>query len=177
MRLWRRTRTSCSCICFSLKNWIARARHGLRRHTTSHSWKRLRVSALRIVRAADKVIAIVLRMADCQFRSSQTELSAKSYHLAEKLAAQTGQGKLESVADVNDAALQTKTGKLDEALLLYQNALQLDHSLGDNGDSAQDWLAYGRFLDDAGFPVRLAYACIVKSETMTQSLPNPAVAN
>ena len=127
--------------------------------------------------AADKVIAIVLRMADCQFRSSQTELSAKSYHLAEKLAAQTGQSKLESVADVNDAALQTKAGKVTEALLLYQHALQLDRSLGDNGESAQDWLAYGRFLDDAGFPLRLAYACIVKSETMTGSLSNPAVAN
>jgi tetratricopeptide (TPR) repeat protein len=127
--------------------------------------------------AADKVIAIVLRLADCQFRSSQTELSAKSYHLAEKLAAQTGQSKLESMADVNDAALQTKAGKVTEALLLYQHALQLDRSLGDNGESAQDWLAYGRFLDDAGFPLRLAYACIVKSETMTGSLSNPAVAN
>ena len=127
--------------------------------------------------AADKVIAIVLRMADCQFRSSQTELSAKSYHLAEKLAAQTGQSKLESVADVNDAALQTKAGKVTEALLLYQHALQLDRSLGDNSESAQDWLAYGRFLDDAGFPVRLAYACIVKSENMTRSLSIPAVAN
>jgi tetratricopeptide (TPR) repeat protein len=126
---------------------------------------------------ADKVIAIVLRMADCQFRSSQTELSAKSYHLAEKLAAQTGQSKLESVADVNDAALQTKAGKVTEALLLYQHALQLDRSLGDNGESAQDWLAYGRFLDDAGFPLRLAYACIVKSEAVTRSLSNSAVAN
>ena len=127
--------------------------------------------------AADKVIAIVLRMADCQFRSSQTELSAKSYHLAEKLAAQTGQSKLESLADVNDAALQATAGKVTEALLLYQHALQLDRSLGDNNVSAQDWLAYGRFLDDAGFPVGLAYACIVESENMTPSLSNPAVAN
>ncbi|HEY4765307.1 MAG TPA: tetratricopeptide repeat protein [Candidatus Sulfotelmatobacter sp.] len=127
--------------------------------------------------AADKVIAIVLRMADCQFRSSQTELSAKSYHLAEKLAAQTGQSKLESLADVNDAALQATAGKVTEALLLYQHALQLDRSLGDNNVSAQDWLAYGRFLDNAGFPAGLAYACIVKSENMTPSLSNPAVAN
>ncbi len=39
----------------------------------------------------DRIIAVVLRMADCQARSSQTELAVKSYRLAEKLAVQTGQ--------------------------------------------------------------------------------------
>jgi tetratricopeptide (TPR) repeat protein len=125
--------------------------------------------------APEKVIAIVLRMADCQARSSQAELALKSYHLAEKLATQTRQPKLESVADVNEAALQSKAGKLDEALRLYQQALRLDDSIADTSASAQDWLAYGRFLDDAGFPARLAYACMVKSEMLTQSLHSTAV--
>jgi tetratricopeptide (TPR) repeat protein len=125
--------------------------------------------------APDKVIAIVLRMADCQVHSSQTELAMKSYHLAEKLASQTSQIKLESVADVNDAALQSKAGKLDEALRLYQQALRLDDSTADTSASAQDWYAYGRFLDDAGFPARLAFACMVKSESLMRSLPSPAV--
>jgi tetratricopeptide (TPR) repeat protein len=119
--------------------------------------------------APDKVIAIALRMADCQSRSSQTELALKSYHLAEKLAAQTRQAKLESLADVNEAALQSKTGRLDDALRLYQQALRLDDSIADASASAQDWFVYGRFLDDAGFPERLAYACMVKSETVIQS--------
>ncbi len=95
--------------------------------------------------APEKVIAIVLRMADCQARSSQTELALKSYHLAEKLAAQTRQPKLESVADVNEAALQSKAGKLDEALRLYQQALRLDDSIADTSASAQDWLPTGDF--------------------------------
>jgi len=125
--------------------------------------------------APDKVIAIVLRMADCQVHSSQTELAMKSYHLAEKLASQTSQIKLESVADVNEAALQSKAGKLDEALRLYQQALRLDDSTADTSASAQDWYAYGRFLDDAGFPARLAFACMVKSESLMRSLPSPAV--
>ncbi len=90
----------------------------------------------------------------------RSDLAVKSYHLAEKLAAQTGQAKLESVADVNEAALQSKTGKLTEALRLYQQALRLDDSTADASASAHDWFAYGRFLDDAGFPVRLAFACI-----------------
>lgn len=127
--------------------------------------------------AADRVIAIVLRMADCQARSSQTELALKSYELAEKLAVETNQRKLESVADVNEAELKAKAGKLDDVLRLYQRALQLDQETGDNSASAQDWFAYGHFLDEAGFPPRLAYACLVKSEKVTQSIPNSPVAD
>jgi tetratricopeptide (TPR) repeat protein len=125
--------------------------------------------------APDRVIAIVLRMADCQARSAQTGVALQSYHLAEKLSEQTHQPKLESVADVNEAALQSKAGKLTEALQLYQQALQLDKSSDDDRASATDWYIYGRFLDDSGFSARLAYACIVKSESLTRSLSNPAV--
>ena len=125
--------------------------------------------------APDRVIAIVLRMADCQARASQPDLALKSYRLAEKLAIETRQPKLESVADVNEAALQAKSGRLSDALQLYQHAISLDESAGDNSAAAQDWFAYGRFLDDAGFPSRLAYACLVKSEYLTQALPNGAL--
>jgi tetratricopeptide (TPR) repeat protein len=125
--------------------------------------------------APDRVIAIVLRMADCQARSAQTGVALQSYHLAEKLAVQTHQPKLESVADVNEAALQSKAGKLTEALQLYQQALQLDKSSGEDRASATDWYIYGRFLDDSGFSARLAYACMVKSENLTRSLSNPSV--
>ncbi len=114
------------------------------------------------------MIAIVLRMADCQARSSQTDLAVKSYHLAEKLAAQTGQPKLESVADVNEAALQAKTGKLNEALRLYQQALQLDRSIGDDGAKRRTVWPTAAFWMMRDFPPRLAYACMVKSERMTQ---------
>jgi tetratricopeptide (TPR) repeat protein len=120
--------------------------------------------------APDKIIALVLRMADCQARASQTDLAVKSYRLAEKLAAQTHQTKLESLADVTEAALEAKAGKLSEALPLYQQALQLDRTIEDDSATAEDWMAYGRFLDDAGFPPRLAYACLVKSQNIIQSL-------
>ena len=119
----------------------------------------------------EKVIAIVLRMADCQGRASQTAQAIQSYQLAAKIAAQTKQIKLESIADVNEAAIQGETGKTDQALPLYQHALQLDESIGDRTSSAEDWFAYGRFLDGAGFPARLVYACFVKSATL-DSLPD-----
>jgi tetratricopeptide (TPR) repeat protein len=122
--------------------------------------------------APDFVISIVLRMADCQSRSSQSEVAIKSYQMAETLAAQTHQPKLESVADVNEAQFQARAGKLDEALRLYQRTLQLDAILSDNTASALDWQAYGLFLDEAGFPPRLAYACFAKSESLAKPQQN-----
>lgn len=123
-----------------------------------------------------QVIAVVLRMADCQARASETAQAAKSYELAEQIAAQTKQGKLESLADVNEAALQAKSGKLSEALQLYQHALSLDDSIGDSIAAAQDWAAYGHFLDDAGFSPRLAYACLLRSQDLASSQANPPMA-
>jgi tetratricopeptide (TPR) repeat protein len=121
--------------------------------------------------APDQLIAIVLRMADCQERALQTEQALKSYQLAETLASRTKLPKLESVAAVDEAALQSKAGRLAEALALYQHALQLDNATGDREASAEDWFSYGRFLDDAGFPPRLAYACLLKSEGLMRSVP------
>jgi tetratricopeptide (TPR) repeat protein len=119
--------------------------------------------------APDKVIAIVIRMADCQARASEKSEAIQSYRLAESLAAQTQQEKLQSVADVNEAALQAQQGDLADALRLYQEALQLDEKTADRAGGAQDWLAYGQFLDEQGFSPRLAYACFVKAQDLAGS--------
>ncbi len=120
----------------------------------------------------EKVIAIALRMADCQERASEKALAIQSYELAATIAAQTKQTKLESIANVNEAALEADAGKLGQALQLYQHALQLDESISDRTSSAEDWLAYGRFLDNTGFPARLVYACLVKSGKLEDALPD-----
>jgi tetratricopeptide (TPR) repeat protein len=119
--------------------------------------------------AADKIIAIVIRMADCQSRAAENAQAIASYRLAESLAVQTNQAKLESVADVNEAALQTRQGNLPEAMRLYQHALQLDDKTNDRNASAEDWLTYGHFLSDQGFPARLAYACFKNAENLAGS--------
>jgi tetratricopeptide (TPR) repeat protein len=119
--------------------------------------------------APEFVIGLVLRMADCQAHSAKTAVAIKSYQMAETLAVQTHQPRLESVADVNEAQLQARAGKVDEALRLYQRTLQLDSTIGDDSASALDWQGYGQFLDEAGFPSRLAYACFAKSESLVQS--------
>lgn len=125
--------------------------------------------------APDRVIGVVMRMADCQARSSQLARAVKSYQLAQTLAAQTGLGKLESMAAVNQAELEARDGKLDDALELYQHALKLDESMHDDQAGAADWVSYGRFLDQTGFPPRLAYACMVKAQMEAKSGTNPAV--
>jgi len=120
----------------------------------------------------EKTIAILIRMADCLAHSSQKAEAIQSYQLAAKIAGETNQAKLESVASVNEAALQAENGKSSEALQLYQRALQLDDSIGDQTSSVEDWLAYGRFLENSGFPERLAYACFVKSKSLQGFLPD-----
>jgi tetratricopeptide (TPR) repeat protein len=120
--------------------------------------------------APDTLVGIVLRMAECQVSSSQPDAALKSYQMAEKLAQQTGQKKLESMAKVNEARLLGNAGKLNDALRSYRRALELDDSAGDKEAAAVDWFAYGRFLEDAGFPPRMAYACMLKSERLGQSL-------
>jgi tetratricopeptide (TPR) repeat protein len=122
----------------------------------------------------EKMIAIVLRMANCQARAHEAREAVRSYQLAANLAGETKQSKLESVADVNLAALEAESGNLDEALQLYQQVLKLDESSGDPKASAQDWLAYGQFLSETGFSARLAYACLMESEKLQETLPDSA---
>ena len=120
----------------------------------------------------EETIAIVLRLADCQARDSQNQPAVQSYKLAAKIAGQTKQSKLESIASLNAAALQAQAGKVEDALQLYRRALQLDEALGDRTASALDWFTYGRFLESAGFPERLAYAAFVKSASFERALPD-----
>ena len=120
--------------------------------------------------APDLLVGIVLRMAACQAQASQPQAAIRSYQMAEKLAHQTGLAKLESVADVNRAQLEGKDGNINEALQAYRAALALDDATSDKAASAVDWFAYGQFLDQSGFPARMTYACMVKSESIGQSL-------
>jgi tetratricopeptide (TPR) repeat protein len=152
-------------------------REGKSAAAAAHYWSYLEKIGQRASEspAPDVLIGIVLRMAECNERSSKPDLALKSYQMAEKLASQTGQAKLESIAAVNEAQLQAKAGKTSESLRLYRHALELDDASGDKAASAVDWFAYGSFLEQAGFPARLAYACMVKSELMGKTLAQPAV--
>jgi tetratricopeptide (TPR) repeat protein len=115
---------------------------------------------------AASLIGVALKLADCNTRASHPDLALRYYKMARTLAAQTGQKKLESFADVGEAALQAGLGQTSKALPLYQSALQIDTELGDRHSAAIDWYMYAVFLRSAGFPPRFAYASLLKSQKL-----------
>jgi tetratricopeptide (TPR) repeat protein len=117
---------------------------------------------------AHDLIAIVLRLAQCQIHANHPDQAAKTYELAQKIAAQSGQTKMESGASIAEAELDAGQGKTAQALPLYQHAIELDAQLNDSQAAASDFYAYGLFLRDSGLSPRLAYACILKSQSMMQ---------
>jgi tetratricopeptide (TPR) repeat protein len=119
---------------------------------------------------ASDVISIVLRLAQCQVTVKQVNQAQQAYELARKIASQTGEKRLESFASVADAELEAGQGKIPQALGLYQHALELDAGVNDPRSEATDWYSYALFLRDSGFPLRLAYACLVKSESLMKTL-------
>ena len=117
---------------------------------------------------AHDLIAIVLRLAQCQIQANHLDQAAKTYEMAQKIAAQAGEIKMESVASIADAELEAGQGKTAQALQLYQHALELDRKLDDSQATASDLYSYGIFLRDSGFSPRLAYACLLKAESLMQ---------
>jgi tetratricopeptide (TPR) repeat protein len=125
---------------------------------------------------APKLIGVALKLADCQSRAGHPDQALRSYELARKIAAQTGEGKLESFASISEAGLRARNGRPDEALRLYQHALQLDASMDDRHSEGVDWYSYALFLRDAGFPPRLSFASLLKSEELMKFAPDSAEA-
>jgi tetratricopeptide (TPR) repeat protein len=118
---------------------------------------------------AANLISVALKLAGCNDRANHPDLALRYYKMARTLAAQTGEGKLESFADVAEASLQARLGQTVKALPLYQRALQLDAGLDDRHSEAVDWYLYAMFLRDAGFPARFVYASLLKSQSLWSS--------
>jgi tetratricopeptide (TPR) repeat protein len=126
---------------------------------------------------AHELIAIVLRLAQCQIQANHFDQAVKSYELARKIAAQSGEVKMESAASLAEAELKSGQGKTAQALSLYQLALELDRKVNDSQTTAIDLYSYGLFLRDAGLSPRLAYACILKAQSLMQPLKNTPAYN
>ena len=121
---------------------------------------------------AAKLISVALKLADCNTRANHPDLALRYYKMARNLAAQTGERKLESFADVAEASLQARLGQTTKTLPLYQRALQLDVGLDDHHSEAVDWYTYAMFLRGAGFPARFVYASLLKSQALLSSDSN-----
>lgn len=121
---------------------------------------------------APKLIGVALKLADCQNRAGRPDQALRSFDLARRIAAQTGEGKLESFATIGEATVHARSGRTDEALRFYQRALQLDATMDDRHNEAVDWYNYALFLHDAGFPPRLSYASLLKSQQLMKLTPD-----
>ena len=117
---------------------------------------------------AHNLVAIVLRLAQCQVQAKNPDQAEKTYELARKIAAESGEAKMEGAASVSAAELEAGLGKTRQALELYQHALKLDSQLDDPQATASDLYSYGLFLRDSGISPELAYACLRKSEFLMQ---------
>src|SRR5882757_4738744 len=112
------------------------------------------------------VLPVLMRLADCNLRANHPERALKLYELGRNLASQTHYPRIESVASVNQAILESKSGRINDALSLYQNALKLDRSANDSASEGADWQAYAVFLNEQGFSRKLAYAALVRSKAL-----------
>ena len=122
----------------------------------------------------ESVLAILLRLAQCQVQAKRLQDAEQSYQIALRIAAQTGAKRIESFAAISNAQLEASLHKRADALALYQRALKLDRTMNDPHSEATDWYGYGLFLRDEEFPPKLAYACLLKSESLLQSSNNAA---
>lgn len=112
------------------------------------------------------VLPVLMKLAACNLRLHRNEDALKVYDLGRKIAGETGQARFESVASLNQAVLESNSGRVDNALRLYQKALQLDRSAGDRTAEAADWQAFAVFLHDQRYANDLAYACLVRAERL-----------
>jgi len=124
------------------------------------------------------VLPVLMKLAECNLRTNHPERALKLYDLARTVASQSNAPRIESVASLNQAILESKSGRARDALYLYQNALKLDRSANDPAAEGVDWQAYGVFLNERGYPKKLAYACLVRAEAIlrdvkTAPVPSP----
>ena len=116
------------------------------------------------------VLSALFGLGSCQEKMNKTADAEKTYEAARSFADETGDRTGQSLANIYQAQLRFHQHRTAEALPLYQSALQLDKASNDPYVEAQDWYAYGIFLRDSGFPTRLSYACLMKSEQLMKPL-------
>ena len=117
---------------------------------------------------AHDLIAIVLRLAQCQIQANHLDQAARVTSWRRKSPSSPERQGWKARPASPKRKLKAGQGKTAQALPLYQHALELDRKLDDSQATASDLYSYGLFLRDSGFSPRLAYACILKSQSLMQ---------
>jgi Tfp pilus assembly protein PilF len=116
-----------------------------------------------------QILAATVQFADDEARINQSAAALTQYDLAIAQARQIGDTKLESLALVHRADLQSKNGDAAAAAQSYQHGLSLDAKSGDAQAEALDWFNYGQFLRRQNAPDEMVYACFRHAEVLLSS--------
>jgi tetratricopeptide (TPR) repeat protein len=113
-----------------------------------------------------QILAATVQFADDEARINQSAAALTQYDLAIVQTQQAGDAKLESLALVHRAELQSKTGDAAAAAQSYQLGLALDAKSGDAAAEALDWFNYGQFLRRQNAPDELVYTSFLHAENL-----------
>ena len=114
----------------------------------------------------EQIVAAAIKLADGQQRLRKSSDAIQTYDLARKLAAETKQPRLESLASMNEADLKFHAGNSQEAAQLYQRTIFLDDSLKDSVSEATDLEQYAVFLHATGSAPALSYAALLRAQAL-----------
>jgi tetratricopeptide (TPR) repeat protein len=117
------------------------------------------------------VVSALINVADADADAHHDQEALKSYQTAAQFAQKLGDASLQSLALAHAAEVQEKRGDFAGALTSFQQALSLDDKADDARSSATDWFNYAQFLRRRGQPVRLVYACLLKSGDLLSTTP------
>jgi tetratricopeptide (TPR) repeat protein len=123
-----------------------------------------------------QILAATVQFADDEARINHSAAALTQYDLAIAQARQAGDAKLESLALVHRADLQSKNGDAAAAAQSYQRGLALDANGGDTSAEALDWFNYGQFLRRQNAPDELAYASFLRAEYLLSGSPGSELA-
>jgi Flp pilus assembly protein TadD len=121
----------------------------------------------------DQKISALLQLSADDARLNQSAAAITGYKSAASLAQRAGNLKLESFALAGLADVQEKAGDAKAAAGSYQQSLALDQKSSDAANQAADWFNYAQFLERHGKPDDLAYACLLRAESLLLPASGP----
>jgi len=118
------------------------------------------------VASATQQISAAIQLGDDETRSNNDSAALTEYQSAISMAERAGDARFESLALAHLADLQEKAGDTKGAALSYERGLAFDPKAADPRSEAFDWFNYGQFLRRHGLPDELAYACLLRAESL-----------
>jgi tetratricopeptide (TPR) repeat protein len=117
----------------------------------------------------DQLPLAAVHLGDDEAQLNQNPAARTQYEFAVELAQRQANPKIQSLALARLADVQEKLQDARAAAQSYQRVLALDATSSDPRTEGLDWFNYGQFLRRHGIADNLAYACLLKAESLLDS--------